>query len=191
VNFIPFGELPPEVIAQLREQHEQQHMAVESHIHGYKQFLEGLNADQLKMVRQLASDCQDIETSGHWQGRIVEILHRKFGLCPCGNNHDKDAADLLAEQAPAEVKPLDADLQANLKKKQAAVEEAKGPLSEIQAELLSTPKAELLERYNLEEVEEGIRCIGCQTLVASLEDRMLRPPGVKGCETCQHKTKWG
>ncbi len=51
-----------------------------------------------------------------------------------------------------------------------------------------------LKVFNLTEIPDSggmVRCNGCGKEYISLNDRMLRVPGVGGCEGCIEKNKWG
>lgn len=55
-------------------------------------------------------------------------------------------------------------------------------------------RAELMKMYNVvpDPQSEGyFKCGGCGSFIFSLEDRMLREPGPKGCPGCAEKAKWG
>lgn len=52
-------------------------------------------------------------------------------------------------------------------------------------------KATMIE-YGLQRAEDGkLYCTGCGMEYQSLDDRMLKPPGVSGCSGCQQKSAWG
>lgn len=38
---------------------------------------------------------------------------------------------------------------------------------------------------------EGWQCNNCGKKYPSLQDRMMKPPGIEGCDGCIHKEKWG
>lgn len=72
-----------------------------------------------------------------------------------------------------------------------AFEEMSGP------ELLATiPKKiqDQMDEYGVDFIEHQwpkVKCANCGDEYVSLEDRMKRDPGVKGCASCQQKAKWG
>lgn len=49
-----------------------------------------------------------------------------------------------------------------------------------------------MKEYGLVRKSDGkLYCTGCGIEYQSLDDRMLRPPGVNGCGSCQQKAAWG
>lgn len=56
-----------------------------------------------------------------------------------------------------------------------------------------TVDAAFLEEYNLNRQigQRQVTCRGCGLLYISLEDRMLKPPGIDGCSGCQQRSAQG
>jgi len=52
-------------------------------------------------------------------------------------------------------------------------------------------RAANMVRYGLIPEGDYFACANCGQFYISLEDRMLREPGVKGCKGCQEKAKFG
>lgn len=49
-----------------------------------------------------------------------------------------------------------------------------------------------MKEYGLRRDNDGkLICTECGQGYVSLDDRMLRPPGARGCSGCQQKAKWG
>lgn len=64
-------------------------------------------------------------------------------------------------------------------------------------ELTPTQLAQMAE-YNIDDTYNQdtkefmyFACLNCGMQYPSIEDRMLKPPGVEGCSGCQQKAKWG
>lgn len=170
MHFINPEELPPGLLDMIRKQHDMHEMSHTDQSHQISALIDELNSEQLITLRMLLAITGGREgLSSYFQGMITQQLQSKFGLCLCGEKHDP--SDLLNEEQPAEstVPPT----------------ETNGMDDQEEYRLAK------MKEYNLEYSDNGLQCAGCKVPVHSLEDRMLRPPGVKGCEGCQHQAKWG
>lgn len=177
MHFVNPEDLPPGFLEMLRKQHDMHEMSHVDQSHQIAALVRELDADQLITLRMLLALTGGREgLSGYFQGMITQRLQEAHGVCLCGERHDP--SELLNEEQPVE-------------KSNSKIE----PGSAQEQDVTGNWDPELLERYNLEVVDDDtkheLRCKGCKTYVFSLEDRMLRPPGVKGCENCQHIAKWG
>lgn len=149
-----------------KEQVEQMQMHQEANAHETRHFFDSLDEGQLRKLSGLFQACyqSDGDASQYFIGIIAGMLDQKFKVClACGRNHDAELKDF----APAE--------EEELPQKRAAEE-----------------TIELMKQYDVEILISGsLVCKNCETPIASLEDRMLRPPGTAGCPGCVEKEKWG
>lgn len=176
--FLPFDpDNPPEgmpesMVAALTEQHRRHdlyHMSQQDSVHRKQEFLEGLNADQLRELRSIIDWVEGSpQASGYMTGLITGLLRAK-GHCICGENHEPEEGDEQDFAAAAE-RAIDSD---------------KAESAEHVAALMS--------EYDMEFTEDHtkVRCVNCKMEYPSLDDRMLRKPGKGGCPGCQQQTKWG
>lgn len=168
-----YDMLPPEMRAQL----EAQHLEARSKIRDIERFIHGLGKEDLITLDDIL-DRARLDDSGqiasNMQGRIDALLKEKFNVCRCGQNHDDD---LAAPDSPADLdKQTDA------------------PAGHTQEELpfAEADRASLMTQFNVVEGADGkLSCGGCGIHIASLEDRMVKPPGSENCSGCVQKAKWG
>ena len=164
MNWLP--EPPEHIKAALEEQQAHMRMHVQDNSHAVKQLLDELNEDQLKALDLILHNVGNPEGVNYFHGRVEAALQYRFGVCPCGEDHDPskefDQAPLPSQVAPRIPAPERLD------------------------------RAELMDQYGMAESEGNfIYCKNCGQQYASLEDRMLRPPGIEGCSGCQQKSAWG
>lgn len=105
--FLNPKDLPEEVRAELQKQNDLHHMNHVQSIHEIRDFMGDLNKEQLTTLRNLVGRVKDgtpeqNECGAYYVGRITQLLETKHGLCACGIDHDKDAANLLDEPRTAE-----------------------------------------------------------------------------------------
>jgi len=177
--------------------------------HAVRMLLEDLNQDQLEALDLLVSAVMvhPEYDGGYFRGQITQLLHIKYDMCPCGLDHDPTKSLQLPE-VTRPGSPVMPNEDTALKGR--PIEDVEIP-PELNKQLISTPDNEVVEiksdrwdellvKYNLIAVFDYIhdaerlayvQCKGCQTTYVSLRDRMLKPPGVKGCEGCQQQEKWG
>ncbi len=156
-----------------KEQMEQMKMESEANGHDTRTFFDTLTLEQLGKLSAILHVVvtTDGMAGAYYQGLIAAVADYKHKFCmACGRDHDKEARDLLTPLPDITHKPDD--------------------------ELVKDSKKynELMYLYNMEQDDDGsdrVMCKGCQTWSINLKDRMLRPPGIPGCEGCIQKNKWG
>lgn len=184
-----FGEIPPEIKAQLEQQADKQRMHTQANIHDIKQLLDSLDKDQLSTLEMIVhSAMHSPETGAIMLGRIEMVQQMKFDKCPCGEEHDA-SADLLGGAAPAEShapEPL-SDTVTEIEPTQV--------IDDVKALRPNTPEFnKACEDYGVEPILGTlgkVKCKGCGYESVSLDDRMRRRPGIDGCQGCQQKAAWG
>lgn len=162
------------------EEIERDNMQQDSNRHETRQFFDGLKEDQLQKLSFIIGSV--ITTQGSagifYQGLISGLLDQKFGKClACDKKHDDEIEKFIGH--PPIAKAIPKDIRA-----QNSDSPAKG----------SQEYDRLMFLYNMEQDDNGsdrVRCKGCGTWLESLQDRMLRPTGIPGCEVCKDKQKWG
>lgn len=177
MHFVNPEDLPPEVIHMLQHSADMHEMSHVDRSHQITALIDELNPEQLKavfMLMGLAGANQN--SAAYFQGLITMKLQDKHGICMCGDKHDP--SDLLDEEQSAKAPDM--------------------PSESVDPTGQNEYRAAKMEEYGLEEVpipgnpnRTYLRCKNCQTPCSSLEDRMRRDPGVKGCSGCQQKAKWG
>ena len=157
---------------------DKQIMAQDEFTHAYFRRLSELDEEYLLLVRNtIAIALNDKNTIRVVLGHVSTLLDIKYGYCvACGSNHDREA-EVLTKQYPQDP---------------AADPPGRSPFHIGDAEAM---RDMLLEKYGLYEDPEdksgAVYCKKCGTRSISLEDRMMKSPGVDGCDTCQQQAKWG
>lgn len=190
--FGPDGiQLPEELEQALRAQMDRVEMSADATRHDVLRFFDELSSEQLVTFRMLIHHCASDETgryASHLEGLISGILQYKHGLCMgCGKKHD-DPSELLKEGLPNTVEKDDPLL-------------IKDGTEQLELFAQASDFDENMEKFGMRLPQEGeveaqpeekpVICTGCGALYQSLEDRMLRAPGVDGCYGCQHKAAHG
>lgn len=160
--------LPPEVRGVMEEQYNHRRMHQQAFAHEVKQFLDSLDMDQLDTLDSmlLASSASD-KNAYHWRGQITMLRQEKFDICPCGESHEIPDSLQMSDGFEGRENSREVD---------------KCQLDLVEYGCDINPE---------DQDGRSIVCLGCGTVYQSLEDRMLRPPGVKGCSPCQQKAKFG
>lgn len=194
--------LPNEFLAEAQRQHDLHNMARQTVRHDMFAFLESLDEDQSKqfslLVRTFAND-EDGSYAKYIDGYFSALRERKFGVCPgCGVNHDEVPEDMRPNEPSADyVQGVSDDIKVE-------AEEIKNDL-QIEAARVGTHYVltefdqQHMEEYNLDDLRDeddratllGFVCLGCGMRYISIADRMLRPPGIEGCNGCQLKSGHG
>lgn len=162
------GNLPPEIVAVIREHQEMHEMTFEDQEHAIKQLMADLDKDQLQTLDLMLGRATDAKVSAYFRGRIEAILELEHDVCPCGRDHNPEIEFSTKDSAP------NTDEEPTLPEVAMTVEKA-------------------MEEYGLKrcDMPGGYSCKNCGQYYVSIEDRMRREPGVKGCGGCQDKAKWG
>lgn len=180
--------IPEEMKEAIRSTMEHKNMSAEAFKHDIQRLLEEADRDHLLTMRHLfailAAD-EDGRYAAYLEGCAAATLSQKHGVCSsCGKNHDEE---FLSAGQPAGdgVQPS---------------------MFEVEQQAISTyaEYSELCTKYRVinavppsdsdtfsDIVGQAVRCTNCGQQYVNLTDRMLKPPGVEGCEGCIHKEKWG
>ena len=138
-------------------------------------FLEKQSDEELMLIeRMLLAALDSQHYVGYMRGQIDMLRERKFSVCRCGTNHEKEASDALGEAAEA----------------------VSTEVVENAANVADEPEEDtefLMAKYSVQVVPSDLeehyptkyRCSVCFTPIVSLEDRMRRPPGTPGCSGCK------
>lgn len=171
---MPDGSEPPEEFMQAVHQ-QQEHVAMLNLVHktAVKNLFDSLDAEQLVVLKNMFQHVYVVggEAALYYRSTAEAILRYQRDVCPeCGLDH---VEELFAhsEMDPAQQAEPKTDAQLALEAQ--------------------------MQEYGLEwfhDDDQGIdylRCINCEKFYPSLDDRMMKPPGVEGCDGCQMKAKWG
>ena len=160
-----------------RKQYEKMVQADELHKTEFVNLLDSLNAEQLGTVRKMIQVVVDDKDAGYQlTGLVTGALVFKHGRSWSNDKTPWSAGPEIMDNEKGE-HPITS-------------EEAE---TAIQA-LHKDERQSLMDQYNVvpnPEADGYFMCGGCGLFIHSLEDRMLREPGIKGCEGCQQKAKFG
>lgn len=211
-----FFGIPEGIAAQLRAQHDHRMMHRTEETHRVRDFLNGLDKEQLEVLEIMLQACNQKRNISHFIGRITVIQEYKFNECPCGEDHSKLPEDMgeHAEQIP---EMRDPEEEAEERHYAGEEEAGAGDADDFMETLVrvvgvgnevgeAATEADIMAKYGIEEdprypaknwgVEDGpapqpFRCINCGQGYASIADRCLRPPKLDGCSGCQLKSAHG
>lgn len=173
----------PFLLGPTPEQIEHARMNHDMNAHETRQFFDGLTVEQLKKLSGLFSMCyaSDGDAAQYFSGIITGFLDQKFNLClACGKNHDEELNN-FAPQRPSVVPYVDPS-----NGRRACCQTTEGKAHKADCDYLI--------EFNLEPDDgdsEHVQCKGCGKWYVSVEDRMVKTPGIHGCDGCIEKNKWG
>jgi hypothetical protein len=170
--------------------------------HELNRLIEELGEDQLRvlcmMIDSIAISQEPIRTAAYLSGRITQAQQHRFGICAaCDKNHDKELLGDDHQPIPPSANAPEPPPNVAVRRSLPVVEEM--PFTPIGSKLpLALHESKLMAEYGLDDLRDaetdqliGFICKNCEKKYVSIADRMLEPPGVKGCDGCQHKAKWG
>lgn len=84
--------VPEEFQEQIRERHQHSKLTVQANMHVVRDFLDSLSADQLEALDLVVVNVgsNPIYNCGFVRGEIAMQRWKKFGICPCEEEHDPD-----------------------------------------------------------------------------------------------------
>jgi hypothetical protein len=181
-------------------------MYVQDQINQVNDTLDSLDNESLAVIGQLVSAIVlGHEGLGHyWKGTIDARLRARGACLGCGGDPLRHAHDMDGQIVPLdEDEPVAAqgDSYKHFQSEPKEVAEyLQGTLFDDPADIvpgdpIANMKANALE-WGVTFADEGnlfgpVICDGCGQEYVSLEDRMLRPPGLDGCHFCQLKSRLG
>lgn len=181
--------LPEEVKAQLREQLDQHHMAIETFRHDVQRLFEEVHKEHLVTLRHLFNHFAQVGNQvypAYLEGVTAATLHYRFGVCAsCGEDHaeallKQDGADSQGQPAVdgETVGQMNIDEIVHQTDEERYVDNCvKWGVTPVDTELPG-PNAR-------------VKCNRCGQVYPNLADRMVKPPGLENCPGCVHKAKWG
>lgn len=198
---LPNGEMPPELQAQLEAQQAHEQMHRQDEVHRRNAFLDKLNEDDIDLLDTIVFLCRENKQfSAYMRGQIAMFRMHKFGTCTCGVNHAEEAKEML-NNPPSEdrdsltkevIEKDDPDDDPEGIYEPEIVEDGNAALRAASSEFdQAAERADNMKKYGLEEWDGKYRCTNCHLSYESVEDRMLRSPGIDGCHGCQHKAATG
>jgi hypothetical protein len=163
------------------EQLEHERMRGEATGHETRAFFDSLNIDQLRklagILRQVNSDP---DAAIYYQGLAAGFIDLKHGIClVCNTDHSKVPEEFTEQHKTEQTVPTDVGINVCCATPVDAPHEYKCPI---------------MVEYNVEPDDDGsqrVMCKGCSKWYVSLDDRILRKPGIEGCDGCQQKSAWG
>lgn len=171
---IPFGEIPPEMKAEIERRHQLGHMAEENARHEENRFFDSLDQEQLQFLDRLIGSCMvSKKYASYIRGRIDGLLLARDQRCPCGKTHEAPEDFVTLVEIPDE---------STTEVPHSSPEDQEALMEEYGMELVDHP-----DRPG----DKQLRCANCKMPSASMEDRMLRAPKVEGCNGCQIKEGHG
>lgn len=212
---IPISE---EMRAEMEEKRRQWEMEVDDRTHAQDALFEELPREHLYTLALLfraishTEPEEAVRIAARYDGIASTTLKYRFGVCPgCNKNHEEEAMKIFVAEGGG---PKDSDpewkfpepkadaVSTSLPMKGASVpsffEDDEKNSEPDERDALSPEDIANMVVYNLDDLRDedthellGFICKGCGRRYVSIEDRMLREPGVKGCGGCQDKAKWG
>lgn len=189
-----FGVPSEEMRRQMEEAHETQHLHVLNFQHMLEEAWQALNYEQLYAVAKwmaLTADSGNASRNlAYHAGSLFRLAADKSTKCMvCDKNHDEEVKSLLntpgdgstlvadgeTEPHPPTDEPVGSDL---------SYEDTQRMIAEHEANVTLYRLTQNFDRG-------GFNCTGCGMYYLSLEDRMLKPPGIEGCSGCQWKSGHG
>lgn len=197
---------PGEFLAHVQQQAESAHGEMQAFQNDLRRLLgEELTVEQLITLRRVIAyvGASEGRTAMYYEGVITAIIEHKHGLCGgCGKDHLLDTLTRV-EPHPDEDEPTTVE---TLGGEKITFTSSVSPQPDTRREYPpDSEREENMEKYGLREAdamdfergliagpdERPVFCKECGALYQSLEDRMLRPPLVDGCQGCQHKAAHG
>lgn len=169
--------------------------------HEIEQFLESLDEQQISAFKTVVGAAIDAPAYGHEViGRLIQLRTSKFGYCVgCGKNHEQELQKMMTEMegGVSGVEPeLNEKIREHLDNTPPVVYDPRDAYNKP-VKSGPSPKMQLLEEYGLNIITQNdpheifFACKNCGLRYPSLEDRMLKEPGIGGCDGCINKTKFG
>jgi len=203
---------PEEFQEKVNELYQRQQMATEDFQHQVTGLFDGFTEEQLVTYKHMLhhivmnTNSHGDTIAAYYEGIATGLLHVKFGIClGCDQNHEKlmqesglrNTTEWTPDHDPIfDLEKFTADQERELDDEGpdvSAVAVASGWAGPLSAE-----QQKSMDEYGLDDLREegtnvllGFVCINCKRPYPSIEDRMLREPGVEGCGGCQQKAKWG
>lgn len=196
VHFHPLQFLfgTPEQVAEQRRQADLAAMQNDALQHDMFDWMMNLDAESAKKLKLLVRVTAGDRSFGPFiEGQLSAMLKLKHDVCTvCGRDHDPsalvDGADLPTphmDYAPPVV-PEEDDPRGNT-----PAEDAAAYAQNMEVWGMRPPTPSEVAGMVIDEGELPVFCINCGMLYQSLEDRMLREPGIGGCPGCRHKSAHG
>jgi hypothetical protein len=184
-----FGpDMPEEVKEQIKARNRYYKAMGQDNMHAIRSLLDDLDSEQLDALDTMLANMltNTAYNVAFMRGQIMMRRWAAYDVCPCGEEHDPDKA-LAAETGPVE--PV-MEVPNNL------MDQIITTPGNEEVEVGSDRWKALMDEYNLvltgdDEGRQWHECKGCSKTYPSLQDRMLKPVGVAGCEGCQQKAMWG
>lgn len=194
--FGPDGvQLPEEIEQALRAQLDRAEMSADVTRHDVLRFFDEMTSENLVTLRMLLHHAAGDESgryASHLEGLISGVLQYKHGLCMgCGKKHD-DASELIVQSLPNTVEKDDPQLiNDGTEQLELFINEGNEETYFANMKKWGLRQVGPADAVVSSEGERPVICEGCGSLYQSLEDRMLRAPGIDGCGGCQHKSAHG
>lgn len=168
--------MPEELQEKVKMMFDRQKMAGQVTRQSISRFFQELSEDQLNTFKLILNMCSSSEGAApFYEGLAAGVLAHKFNRWPGWND---EGASMVA----FEFDPNGSTLEAT----EVPIVEGDKPTEWY------TQKC---NEYNVTASDstgdDKVTCKGCGTEYVSLDDRMLRPPGIEGCSVCVQRQKWG
>jgi hypothetical protein len=220
-GFLPLPPGMKEQMEEIHARHEMESQSIRHQILNLFNELERDHLFTLRIILSSLASAPGKQSSlmaSYYEGIASAKLDSRFDVCPgCGENHDERMMDELkfaqgdgvkkteVETVEGVGEPFDGtteglNLQMTALQYGTTVHEQLELFPDARSvpETLSDGDQELMDEYNLDDLREegthkllGFVCLGCGKNYQSIQDRMLRQPGIEGCDGCINKQKWG
>lgn len=182
------------------EDADRHHQAHEVAAHDIGRLFDELSEDQLRAVTYIldgiSSSSDPTKISGYLSGRATQAMQHRFKICAaCNRNHEEELLNPPPPEPVPDDKP-ETPPHVEARRKLEANEVMFTPIGS-QAAIIGDELA-LMHQYQLDDARDAATgkllyfvCTGCEMQYQSIQDRMLKEPGVEGCSGCVQKAKWG
>lgn len=188
-GFSVFG-MPPEIAAEMQRQQELHAMSISATRHDIVNLFKALDKDQLITLRLMFQSCEG-DYASSMAGYITAHLELLHDICPgCSKVHEEPTVGDFMENTVSAADVAEAMTKDAVKPESAAEEQDRMSLL-MGYGVRDHNEQDIQNGLVLSEGERPVICEGCGMLFQSLEDRMLRRPGMDGCQGCQHKSAHG
>lgn len=204
---MPFDSLPEPMQEAMKAQfdaqrdaHERYHMQINNEQHNTNTFFTGLGGSDTQTLLVWLTNLLENPGTAQMQiamaiGDLSRQLQQKLDICPaCGKNHDEEIAKALEQPLEADPDPENLTPEQRFAQELNVMPLAADPVTGDDGAPKKSRK-ELMEEYGMEMIDrQGIPtlvCKNCGHESPNLKDRMMKPPGIDGCQGCQLKAKWG
>jgi len=192
-----FGHIPEELQVRMQEAHDHHVAHIMDFQHSIEEVWQSLTAEQQYTIagwfNYLANSSADQVRCNlsYTAGSLYRLSAQGSSKCiVCDKNHDEEIEGLLPP-ATDQVAP-EHEHHTHVKTQSSEQDAAAAAAYEESQRIIAEHEANVEKWGLVQDFEKGgFKCASCGMPYPSLEDRMLKPPGIDGCHGCQQKSATG